>query len=331
MISIGDGLTAALALLVASSASATQSCLVFGLPSLGFSPIALNTTCAHLLQQDVDGDGIQDWSMTLDGREALWLMPANPDLDGDGCPNAWDASPLGANQPIAFQQSRHTVREVGFHSPIVAFVGTNPREATIFTEFAAMMDLALPHFRWETLTMLHALMWLPIANETAHSDVGPRNLAHYSPQLRAILLSPNLLTASQSAVRQTLAHELGHALVFSYLTGADLAEMASRIGPWKTIKSDSLWNPQLLQTHPLRHAPLEVRQTLRNAPTRRSLDNRHEWAAEILAAELMARTELGTAAPSPLLDEILPRARTTQRLNEIPSTTLRSSCKSPAS
>jgi hypothetical protein len=105
----------------------------------------------------------------------------------------------------------------------------------------------------------------------------------------------------QSELCATIAHEVGHAAAFSFLTGDELVQLAREHGPWQNMAGfdetiTSLWDSRLRQRHPDFEAPISILRSHLKVPSRYALENAHEWFAEVFSAWVMKNIQLTTHA-----------------------------------
>ena len=258
----------------------------------------------HYTRQDLDHDGISDWTSIVDGNPSKMLIPFDPDIDGDGTLNLWDPAPFdhklaGTNNPLVLPS--HLVETdsdiIGFQAEIyrdygiVALSNTDHQSPDVLQNFLYLAGTA---FSKATIRKLDTFKVLYSFKSHDHEfdiaafhwkaqaiSIGGRSTYGKIEMAAADRRDPNLLSA--------LAHEIGHAFLVQHLKPRELRNAAIRFGALDhaEIKStdDSFYSPSFFR--PL-HDNLA-----RNFATPYAASNVHEWFAEAFAALAMRRLGLG--------------------------------------
>jgi hypothetical protein len=109
---------------------------------------------------------------------------------------------------------------------------------------------------------------------------------------------------STRALYDTLAHEIGHAVVFSILSPEELADAAATFGGW----------PRLDENKPGLHDPFFLSRPYSKQsydatvfPSSYAFTNVHEWFAENFARHILARLSLAPKGKNPAFSQYLER------------------------
>ena len=254
------------------------------------------------VSKDTNHNGIPDWSAIADERPARVLYPQDPDQDGDGVENIWDPQPLDKNiksfrslsevpSHLKLQNSKaQKVQELLYKKfGILAVDHTDQHAEMVLKILLDLFERGLkPHF----LGQLKSLKYI-----YAFSGHDPQwNVAAFHQQAQSLSIGGELVYAhrlfslnEQIHLMQTLAHEIGHAVIFDRLDAFQLADAAEKYGGWNPIPSFALkrsfFSPALLDSQ-------ESFAKSRNIISQYSKTNRHEWFAEVFAYRIMSHMNL---------------------------------------
>ena len=247
-----------------------------------------------ILKKDTDQDGIPDWR--YDARFGEILLPWDSDLDDDGVLNPLDAHPLEArlmDQVSPFQLPRHLLVEAQTRQG----QRTRRQQKLLFDETGLYTIVYGPASALRILTILRDLFSRALPTGAARKLSHLRyiyilNANKSSPQdglflepLQAIIIR-SVTEQTLKTVYQTLAHEIGHAVIFSMLSPEALATLAQKVGGWKLpLMPDSFYEPSLMKH-------FSGSGTISSFPSAYSYTNIHEWYAENFAHFILYRLGL---------------------------------------
>jgi hypothetical protein len=254
---------------------------------------------SYYVALDTNQNGIPDWSAIVDHQPARILFPQDPDQDGDGVPNVLDPDPLNPQIKASTLPGK-----IPSHLRIDA--KTRPQTARLQEElFQQYGLLAIDHTDRHSPLVLSELLFL-LKNAFSKEFVSSLKNLHYvyafaghdrdhniaSFHLQAQALSvggeatyagENLSPRDKFELRATLAHELGHVVLFEKMTPAELARVAEKFGGWDKLKAtdvrDSYFSPAFFSSFGNLPHPMMVSEY--------AMTNRHEWFAETFAAAVL--------------------------------------------
>lgn len=289
---LSKALVAGLCLSLLKSQALIAACQFFRFPQQVSEQVAKRSCLAAGMNNDLDQDGIPDWRAPLPGSH--FYFPADEDLDGDRIHNLLDPDPFTANQinshPCQNCLPQHALRYNDRK--------TQDLQRTLLAE-TGIYSMAYGHHSL-TPSILEALLRMSRGSADLMHAAAPRLrflLASETPLARdaqalylepidAILISPHLATQSPAEQIRTLAHELGHALIFARFTPASFAAFAHQLADWPQTYPDNFYAPTLLTRYSGTVTLPEI------FPNAYSFANPHEWFAENIAELVMKSLDL---------------------------------------
>lgn len=259
----------------------------------------------HFIHLDTNKNGIPDWTAIVQEQPSQVLYPNDPDQDGDGIPNVLDADPLhdeSAMKQTALltEKKMQTQFEIPAHLKIlrpdvgvlqnelfkkfkiIAIDHTDQHSAFVLNELLFLLQNGFPpNFQLKNLRIIYAF--------AGHDP--SRNIASYHLQAEAMSVGGFFSYGLKPFSAQkkidllvTLAHEIGHAVLFEKLTPKKLMNAAVKFAQWPSSdNTESFFAPIFFQAHLLSHG--------KNLVSQYSVTNQHEWFAESMSASIL--TKLG--------------------------------------
>ncbi|HTL13192.1 MAG TPA: hypothetical protein VL588_11930 [Bdellovibrionota bacterium] len=243
--------------------------------------------------QDTDHDGVPDWGAWVDGRPSRVLYPLDDDADGDGISNILDsdpykksvgAAPVPGVVPLHLRDPRPEVAalQARLYSTygILAVNHTDDHSPELLADLLELLDGVFSAALIRSLTEFKILY--AFAGHDSQSDIAAFHVEAHAISVGGMqaypVEAPPRRGARHVAILSALAHEMGHAFVFSRLTPADLSDLGARYGGWGPVAlgpTDTFLSPVFLTRRPAGGAP---------PPSTYALSNLHEWFAEAFAA-----------------------------------------------
>lgn len=248
---------------------------------------------------DTNRNGIPDWSAIIDNQPTQVLFPEDPDQDGDEIPNVFDPKPL---TPTKIEKAVN-LKEIPEH----LIIDSQKRpEASLLQEqlFKEFGIFALDHTDEQSPVVLRELLYLLQKSFTKEFISGlnikyiyafaghdpKRNIASYHRKANALSVG-GISSYSDYDIKfkvkidllSTLAHEIGHAVLFEKLSPNDLANISKRFSDWNTAHNSELSGSFF---SPIFFEPFKFK-SMRNIVSAYAMKNRHEWFAESFAAAVL--------------------------------------------
>ena len=243
---------------------------------------------------DTNKNGIPDWSAISDEMPATNLFPQDPDQDGDGILNVYDAEPLqkSVNPPTDASGIPAHLR--------ITRAETSDLQVKIFREFGILAIDHTDQHSPEVLTEILFLLRKGFSKEfmkslnlkyiyafASHDPYGTKAAYHWQAQAMSVAglraYHSELSAEARVDLLSSLSHELGHAVLFDKLSTSQLAEVSTSFSGWQPIEKteikDAFFSPVFFQALPSN--------TGRNIVSEYAMKNRHEWFAESFAASML--------------------------------------------
>lgn len=248
----------------------------------------------HYVKMDSNGNGIPDWSAIVDHQPSKILFPEDPDQDGDGIVNIFDSNPLNSaiakkipadEIPPHLKMKRSAaalIQEKIFREfSIIAVDSTDEHSPVVLRELLSLLEKGFSKsFHLKNLRTIYAF--------AGHDPA--RNSAAYHWRAQALSIGGvasyrdfNFDDQSKVNLFATLAHEIGHAILFEKLSAEKLVDAAEKFAGWSAISSEHLSNSffskELFKPYSLKPG--------KNIVSQYSMRNRHEWFAETFASAIL--------------------------------------------
>jgi hypothetical protein len=312
----------AIAALLFPSAQSEASCAYFKFHSAVEAPLYLNSSACDYsrIDWDSDGDGIRDWGFRPEFGELL--LPNDDDIDGDGIQNVLDFEPFVVNLKPSNTPSHLPSHLLGFSSlrserdthdvqmlqnvlfqetGIIAIEYDDSLSKELLLAVIDIYRRALSTSTAKKLTRLKYIYAFQRLDD-------PRAVGYFIEPLNAIsVLGTNGLKnanfeANSLDSYSSVAHEIGHAVVFSLLTPKSLVEFAQKYANWPISDAGTFYDSSLFRRFsgsPHQEMPF---------PSMYARTNVHEWFAESFSAYVIAKTGKGNIQNAPIykfFDELL--------------------------
>ncbi len=248
------------------------------------------------LKLDRDGDGLSDWTVSIDAAPSPVLIPLDPDLDGDGVENLFDVAPndarLGSITPKGLPphlvardaETRALQLRIYERYGLVAVDNSDAHSPGVLRTVDELLE-GLPEIMRQARGL--RLLFAFAGHDARHDQ------AAYHRQMRALSLGgrksyPDRLDAAARAeLLHTLAHEIGHAVLFDLVGPAELQNFASHQAGWRDVFAE---RPETSLLGPAFFRPFPRRSVSTPAPlSPYAKRNLHEWFAEAYAATALKR------------------------------------------
>lgn len=292
----------------------------------------LGTCIAYYESLDQNHNGVPDWTGHIDGRISEVVFPNDDDMDGDGLPNLFDPLPLTP----ASNTKAVPVLAKGAIPAHLAMTGVRGRLQSLLYRRHGV--LAVDHTDHHATRALRALLMVFDKGLTSNTRRQLKsvkvvyaflghdpvyNIAAYHRQVKAISVGGEMsypdekYRAPRIALIGSIAHELGHAILFDQIKPDELGEIAARFGNWAPIVgeghiADLVKDQRLFRSHPLKalarlavRNPAQAKEQISRSVWRDSnlvseygTTNVHEWFADAFAAHVLRRLgERGLLGP----------------------------------
>jgi len=243
---------------------------------------------SKLMTLDTDQDGIPDWKThTLFGA---MIFPNDDDIDGDSVPNVIDPNPL-----FPFPEDLNSLHEFPSHllsinNPDIRYLQKKLHRLTgIYTAaysdeispkiLNALIDIfenALTRFTHEKIMRLRYFFSMKNLSNNA--------LGLYLEPVNAIAVNSNLADQQPQIIYETLAHEIGHSILFSIFDASQLSNLAHDFGGWNIPKAtDDLYAPSFLRPY------RGINSHHNSFPSSYAYSNSHEWFSENFAHYILLK------------------------------------------
>lgn len=256
---------------------------------------------------DTDADGIPDWGAIVDGKLSLVLPPLDEDIDGDGTPNVTDPAPFDliktgsrvagvpAHLLLRHSETARLQAELYRDFRIIAVDGSDDHSPVVLR---SMLFLLRHGFSKKTEINSSTLRYLyATAGHDANYNIAAFHVEGKFISIGGLTTYPasdgvaGLETTPPISVLASLAHELGHAFLFSRLRPSDLQQASEKFGPWTNgyggEKLDNFYALPFFRPH---HESAGVlTRKAQNLVSGYALTGAHEWFAEGFAAVALNR------------------------------------------
>lgn len=258
----------------------------------------------YYVKMDTNKNGIPDWDAIVDQKPSRVLYPKDPDQDGDGIGNVFDADPL--NFKVRTKTSRNKIpahlklkntesqklQETLFKEfKLIAIDHTDEHSPLVLEQLLMVLRNGFPQgFQLKNLNYVYAF--------AGHDP--SRNIASYHLKAQALSIagvSALNKNSDVSGLTAALIHEIGHAILFEKITAQELSAISVQFAGWSPIDSttSSFYAVDFFKPYAF--------PTRKNIVSQYSMKNRHEWFAESFTAALVNKLSRGGFLKNPTISK----------------------------
>ncbi len=246
-----------------------------------------NRPCLAQAQTMRPEGGIQ-WKASQPGGR--FFFPVNQDIDGDQIANLLDPQPfdpkqagrpscagclpghmIATIQPSVASLQRQLHQETGLYT-------MSYRSTFGAASLEALLELSRAYPKLIRTASSRLSYILESDRQLARQASG-----RFLEPVDAILISPELNHRPRQEQLSTLAHEIGHALLFAGFAAQDFAAFAKQLAGWRLDSARSLYSPRFLRPYSGEVGDLSM------FPNNYSFANAHEWFGENVAQVALKR------------------------------------------